>query len=85
MATTTFDRMGLKSSLLTVGQAAALLHVHPNTLRRWEAMGLVRAYRVGPRHDRRFSRVEVEQMLGSQEQLMTYNGEGRGLAIAPPS
>ena len=35
--------------LLTVGQAAEILSVHPNTIRRWTTRGLLQAYRVGPR------------------------------------
>lgn len=35
--------------LMTMGEAAASLGVHRNTLRRWIASGRVPAYRVGPR------------------------------------
>ena len=55
----------VEPSLLTVGDAAALLHVHTNTVRRWEAHGLIQAWRVGPRHDRRFLRSDVERLLES--------------------
>ena len=53
--------------LLTVGDAAALLHVHTNTVRRWEAQGLIQAWRVGPRHDRRFLRSDVERLLEASD------------------
>ncbi len=49
--------------LLTVSEVAAWLKVHPNTVRRWSQRGLIKAYRVGPRRDRRFDRTEVEQLL----------------------
>ncbi len=67
----------VEASLLTVGQAARLLHVHPNTLRRWEAAGLLRARRLGPRRDRRFVRSEVERLLEAEEQQISFNGHGR--------
>ena len=53
------------SELLTVSQAAALLNVHPNTVRRWSQNGEVKAYRIGSRGDRRFHRADVERLLRS--------------------
>ena len=49
--------------LMTVGQAAEVLGIHPETLRRWAAGGLLNVYRVGPRRDRRFHRSEVIRLL----------------------
>ena len=51
------------SGLLTVGQAATLLNVHPNTVRRWAERGLLRESRIGPRRDRRFEWTEVRNLL----------------------
>ena len=51
------------SELLTVGQVAVRLNVHPNTVRRWAQQGLLSAYRLGPRGDRRFHRSDVERLL----------------------
>ncbi len=51
------------SELLTVGQAARSLGVHPNTVRKWSNQGLLQPYRVGPRGDRRFRRSDVERLL----------------------
>lgn len=40
--------------MLRVGEAARVLHVHPNTLRKWSGSGLIPSYRIGSRQDRRF-------------------------------
>ena len=60
------------SRLLAVGEAASILGVHPNTLRRWAQAGLLPSWRVGPRRDRRFQLAEV---LGFMElELAGYAG-----------
>jgi excisionase family DNA binding protein len=61
------DRM---SNMLTVREVAELLHVHPNTLRRWSNKGRIRAYRITPRGDRRFKREEIVRFLKE------LNGQG---------
>jgi excisionase family DNA binding protein len=53
-------------SMLTVTEVARLLHVHPNTLRRWSNNGRIRAYRITPRGDRRFKYVEIVRFLDEQ-------------------
>ncbi len=40
--------------MLRVGEAARMLHVHPNTLRKWSSVGLIPSFRIGSRQDRRF-------------------------------
>jgi len=49
--------------MLTVREVSRLLHVHPNTLRRWTSDGRIKAYRITPRGDRRFKREEVARFL----------------------
>lgn len=51
------------SDMLPVRQVAQLLHVHPNTLRRWCNNGRIKAYRITPRGDRRFKREEIARFL----------------------
>ena len=51
------------SEMLTTTEVAQLLRVHPNTVRRWASKGLLRAYRLGPRRDRRFKREDVDALL----------------------
>jgi excisionase family DNA binding protein len=41
-------------SLLTVSEAASLLHVHGNTIRNWSNSGILPSLRIGPRNDRRY-------------------------------
>ena len=42
-------------ALLTTAQVADFLNVHVNTARRWSNKGILEAYRIGPRGDRRLS------------------------------
>jgi excisionase family DNA binding protein len=55
---------------LTIGEAAALLHVHVNTLRRWSDNGLVPSYRIGSRGDRRFLQDDLIRFIDD------YNTQG---------
>ncbi|MBI2857491.1 MAG: helix-turn-helix domain-containing protein [Chloroflexi bacterium] len=50
--------------MLTIAQVAALLNIHPNTVRVWSNKGLLRAYRLGFRRDRRFRLQDVDAFLG---------------------
>ena len=52
------------SDMLTVGDVALLLNVHVNTVRRWSNQGIIRAYRIGSRGDRRFRREDITRLLG---------------------
>jgi excisionase family DNA binding protein len=49
--------------LLTVAEVAELLHVHPNTLRRWSDEGKIASYRITMRGDRRYRLGDVESFL----------------------
>jgi excisionase family DNA binding protein len=51
------------NDMLTVREVARLLHVHPNTLRRWSNDGRIKAYRITARGDRRFKREEIAKFL----------------------
>lgn len=54
---------GKTDTMLTVDAVSKLLNVHPNTVRRWEASGVLRGFRIGPRGDRRFRRDDIERYL----------------------
>jgi excisionase family DNA binding protein len=51
------------TDMLTVREVSRLFHIHPNTLRRWSNEGRIKAYRITPRGDRRFSREEIARFL----------------------
>jgi excisionase family DNA binding protein len=51
------------STMLTVREVSRLLHVHSNTLRRWSDHGIIKAYRIGPRGDRRFRPEDIAVLL----------------------
>ncbi len=57
--------------LVTVREASQILHVHPNTLRKWSDQGLIPSCRIGQRRDRRFA---VEDLLAFLER--DSNGMG---------
>ena len=47
------------SNMLTTGEVARLFNVHTDTVRRWSDQGIIKAYRIGPRGNRRFRREDV--------------------------
>ena len=49
--------------MFTTREVARLLNVHINTIRRWSNSGMLRAYRIGARGDRRFERADVLDLL----------------------
>jgi excisionase family DNA binding protein len=49
--------------MLTVPEVAKLLHVHSNTARRWADQGIIKAYRISHRGDRRFKREDIYRFL----------------------
>ena len=49
--------------MLRTGEAASLLGIHTNTLRRWSEKGLIRAHRISLRGDRRFRREDIDSFL----------------------
>ena len=55
-----YDRIG---PMLNIKEVAQLLHVHSNTIRRWADQGLINAYRINRRGDRRFRREDIVNFL----------------------
>jgi excisionase family DNA binding protein len=52
-----------RDKMLTPREVAELLHVHTNTLRRWSDKGIVVAYRISPRGDRRYRLHDIDRFL----------------------
>ena len=50
-------------NMLKANEVAQLLNVHINTVRRWSNQNILKAYRVGPRGDRRFKKEDIELFL----------------------
>ena len=50
-------------SMLTTSDVAHLLNVHINTVRRWSNQGILKAYYIGSRGDRRFDKADVATFL----------------------
>ena len=51
------------AAMLTTSEVAHLLNVHINTVRRWSNQGIIKAYRIGPRGDRRFRKKDITGFL----------------------
>ena len=54
--TTHYEQIG---TMLTTGEVAHLLNVNDSTVRRWNDRGIIKAYRIGPRGERRFRRDDI--------------------------
>ncbi len=70
---------GRNGTLLTVSQVADMLNAHPHSVRRWADMGLLPAYRIGIRGDRRFVLSDVDDFLAAGK-----NGPSGSLAGVAP-
>jgi excisionase family DNA binding protein len=54
--------------MLRASEAAQLLGVHANTVRRWSDQEILKAYIISSRGDRRFRRTELESFLRQRRQ-----------------
>lgn len=53
--------------LLTIRQAAEVLNVHVETLRRWDKSGKLKAIIVNERGDRRYDPSDIEKILSNKK------------------
>lgn len=49
--------------LLTLTEACAILKCHPNTLRQWDANGILPAIRIGTKQVRRYKKENILKLL----------------------
>ena len=61
--------------MLTTSDVARLLSVHINTVRRWGNSGILKAYRVGSRGDRRFRREDIVRFLSQESRMVEVKRE----------
>jgi excisionase family DNA binding protein len=61
--------------MLTVSDVARLLNIHINTVRRWSNQGVLKAYRVGSRGDRRFRRDDIARFLSRESKIAEVEEE----------
>ncbi len=62
------------NNMLKTSEVAHVLNVHINTVRRWSTRGTIRAYRIGPRGDRRF---QTEDITGFVQEVKTNRGNSK--------
>lgn len=55
--------------MLTASDVARLLNVHVNTVRRWSNQGILKAYRIGSRGDRRFHEKDIANFLLQESKI----------------
>lgn len=51
--------------MLTTSEVARILNLHINTIRRWSNQGILKAYRIGSRGDRRFKKEDIDEFFSS--------------------
>lgn len=57
--------------LITLSEACEILKVHPNTLRKWDRKGILKAVRFGERGDRRYKREDIAKLISEEAQAKT--------------
>ena len=55
--------------MLTTGEACHILNVHSNTLRRWAATGMIKAYRISTGTHRRYRLEDVAALRIAQDRF----------------
>jgi excisionase family DNA binding protein len=73
------ESMKYPMDMLTVGEVANILYVHKNTVRRWSDRGILNAYPIGPRGDRRYRRDDLYSFL---TEYRKNNGDYRKIQMA---
>jgi len=50
-----------------MSEASELLNVHPNTLRKWDKNGVLKAVRFGVRGDRRYKKEDLLKLVNERK------------------
>ena len=50
-------------NMMTIAEVSRILHIHPNTLRRWADKGVIKSYCITPRGDRRFVTRDIKEFI----------------------
>lgn len=66
--------MKYQSDLITLQEAAEMLGLHPETLRRWDRNGRLKAVKVNERGDRRYSKEDILKLLNEYRNALDYKG-----------
>jgi len=59
--------MKRNNKLLKISEASEVLNVHPNTLRKWDKKGILKAVRFGERGDRRYKKEDIEALTKGRQ------------------
>ena len=68
-------------SMLTISEVAHILNVHINTVRRWSNQGVLKAYRIGSRGDRRFRQEDIDSFFAKEGKGLKQAEQGRRQAV----
>jgi len=64
--------------MLAVREVARLLNMHTNTVRRWSDRGIIRAYRINHRGDRRFRQDDIARFV---DELLAHRGNEKVVSM----
>jgi excisionase family DNA binding protein len=70
-----------KEKLIQIKEAAEILGVTTETLRRWDRAGKINAVRVGSRKDRRYKFSDIQKILNSLENNSNPKSKGNFLEL----
>ena len=69
--------------VLKVADVAKLLGLHVNTVRQWTDRGLIKAFRLGNRRDRRYHRAEIVRFIKEREPGRQNESKEAGYSSEP--
>ena len=57
---------------LTISEAATIINVHPETLRRWDREGELVAIKINDRGDRRYRKSDIQQFMSTHKSAISH-------------